>query len=44
MVQDKTTEGFVTTRARVEVRAGEEITFHYTGGLKGRNLRRPALR
>ena len=35
--------GWVVTRAKVGIRAGEEITFHYCGGLKGRLLRRSTL-
>ena len=35
--------GWVVTRAKVAIRAGEEITFHYFGGLKGRLLRRSTL-
>jgi len=43
-IKDKLNPGWVTTRARIPVKKGEEITFHYTGGLKGRFMRRPALR
>ena len=35
--------GWVVTRAKVGIRAGEEITFHYSGGLKGRLIRRDTL-
>ena len=31
------------TRAKVDIKAGEEITFHYCGGLKGRLVRREVL-
>jgi len=43
-LKDKTTPGWVLTRAKVQIKKGEEITFHYTGGLKGRLVRRKALR
>ena len=35
--------GWVVTRAKVDIKAGEEITFHYCGGLKGRLIRRDVL-
>ena len=35
--------GWVVTRAKRAIRAGEEITFHYCGGLKGRLMRRWVL-
>ena len=34
----------MTTRAKIAIKKGEEITFHYSGGLKGRFIRRKALR
>ena len=44
-VKDKVSlPGWVITRAKVDIRAGEEITFHYCGGLKGRLIRRQVLR
>jgi len=43
-IKDKCVEGRVVTRAKVLIKKGEEITFHYTGGLKGRLMRRKALR
>ena len=43
-LKDKTTAGWVITRAKVPIKKGEEVTFHYTGGLKGRLIRRKALR
>eukprot|EP00092_Neocalanus_flemingeri_P001422 GFUD01001518.1.p1 GENE.GFUD01001518.1~~GFUD01001518.1.p1 ORF type:complete len:523 (+),score=123.72 GFUD01001518.1:307-1875(+) len=43
-LKDKTTPGWVITRAKVPIKKGEEITFHYTGGLKGRLVRRKALK
>ena len=44
LFQDKTNPKFVITRARTKILKGEEITFHYTGGLKGRFMRRKALK
>ena len=35
--------GWVVTRAKVSISKGEEITFHYSAGLKGRLLRRSTL-
>jgi hypothetical protein len=43
-LKDKTTAGWVITRAKVPIKKGEEVTNHYTGGLKGRLIRRKALR
>jgi len=43
-LKDKTSPGWVITRAKTAIKQGEEITFHYTGGLKGRLIRRKALR
>ena len=44
-VKDKVSvPGWVVTRAKVDIKAGEEITFHYCGGLKGRLVRRDVLR
>ena len=36
--------GWVLTRAKRWIKSGEEITFHYSGGLKGRLMRRKVLR
>ena len=43
-LKDKTTAGWVITRAKLPIKKGEEVTFHYTGGLKGRLIRRKALK
>ena len=44
-VKDKVScPGWVITRAKMDIKAGEEITFHYCGGLKGRLVRREVLR
>ena len=44
-VKDKVSRpGWVITRAKVDIKAGQEITFHYCGGLKGRLVRREVLR
>jgi len=43
-LKDKTTPGWVVTRAKVPIKKGDEVTFHYTGGLKGRLIRRRLLR
>ena len=44
MTYIKVTSRFVNGFFSVSIKKGEEITFHYTGGLKGRFIRRKALR
>jgi len=42
--KDKTEDGWVVTRAKTKVLAGEQLTFHYQGGLKGRLMRGKVLK
>jgi len=42
--KDKTEDGWVVTRAKTKVAAGEQLTFHYQGGLKGRLIRGKVLK